>query len=319
MMFRWVRNLAVFRRFRKIELLILIAMIWLLPDGLQAQVSEPSDPLQLEEGGSTDEVANLDLFDEDTELTKKGWSQFYVAAGFMHLDGDGSFSLRLPNGKDVTIIDFDRAGLKDTDSSYWLALNWRSANSRWGAWLGSWQYDAVGSRIWEESLPIGDDREIPVGASVSSDFDAKWYILEATYSVYRTSTIDAGIGFGFHIVDIDTTASVNLEVGDEGFEDVSTNLDTLAPLPNGLIYLHWKFAPKWNLVTRVGYFSLDYDKYSGSMTNAHAMVNRQLSSRWTLGVGYQFVDLDLDIEKDDYLEIYDVQFSGPLAFLRYGF
>ena len=35
------------------------------------------------------------------------------------------------------------------------------------------------------------------------------------------------------------------------------SLDTLAPLPNLLAYLHWKFTPRWNFVGRVGYFSLD--------------------------------------------------------------
>ena len=57
--------------------------------------------------------------------------------------------------------------------------------------------------MWEDSLPVGGT-EIPVGASVTSAFDAKWYILEATYSFYRSDTVDTGIGIGFHVVDIDT-------------------------------------------------------------------------------------------------------------------
>jgi hypothetical protein len=132
-MFKRIGAPGFFGMLGKIELITLIVLIFLLPDGLQAQAPESSEPLQIEQGDSTDDVPNLDLFDEDTELTKKGWLQFYVAAGFMYLDGEGSFSLSLPNGEDVTIIDFDRAGLNDKDSSYWLALNWRSANSRWGA------------------------------------------------------------------------------------------------------------------------------------------------------------------------------------------
>ena len=70
---------------------------------------------------------------------------------------------------------------------------------------------------------------------------------------------------------------------------------------------------------KLGYFSLDYSDYSGQMTNAHAMINYQLSPRWALGAGYQFVDLDLDIEKDDFTQVYDINFSGPMAFLRFSF
>jgi hypothetical protein len=135
-----------------------------------------------EEAETPDSVPGLDLFDEDAEETRKGWSQLHVSAGIMYLDADGSFSARLPDGNDVPIINFDRAGLEESDTSYWLSANWRSANSRWGAWFGSWRYDVNGTSIWEDSLELPNEGEIPVGASVTSDFDAQWYILEVTYS-----------------------------------------------------------------------------------------------------------------------------------------
>ena len=101
---------------------------------------------QNDDAESTDEV--LDLFDEDEERTKKGWIQFYASLGIMSLDADGRLSARPPNGNNTTIIDFDRAGLKETDNSYWLSLNWRSANSHWGAWFGSWEYDVGVTNQW---------------------------------------------------------------------------------------------------------------------------------------------------------------------------
>ncbi|NOR20437.1 MAG: hypothetical protein GQ538_10175 [Xanthomonadales bacterium] len=269
---------------------------------------------QTDSGASVEEQADdLDMFDEDTERTKKGWLQFYTSFGITYLDADGSFVAGLPNGKEVTVIDFDRAGLDETDYSYWLTFNWRSAKSRWGAWFGSWEYDAIGSRQW------GGGFEIPVGASISTSFDAKWYIVEGTYSFVRTESLDAGIGFGFHMVDLDTTINTRIQIGDQEVSNISRQLDTLAPLPNVLAYLHWKFTANWHLVSRVGYFSLDYNQYSGEMTNAHALLNYELSPRWALGFGYQFVDLDLDVEKDKYVQIYDMNFSGPMAFVRFHF
>ena len=301
---------------RFMVLTTLMTLLSLYSLDLQAQSQSASAPV--EEGDDTGEVPTLDLFDEDAELTKKGWTQFYVAVGAMYLDGDGKFSARLQDGREVTIIDFDRAGLKETDSSYWLSINWRSASSRWGAWFGSWRYDVVGSREWEDSLPV-DGGDIPVGASVTSDFDATWYILEATYSFYRSESVDTGVGLGIHTVDLDTTLTARVNIGDQEVQLVSKGLDTLAPLPNLLAYLHWKFAPRWNFVGRVGYFSLDYSDYSGEMTNLHAMVNYQLSPRWALGFGYQFVNLDLDVEKKDYIQVYDINFAGPMAFAKFRF
>jgi len=266
-----------------------------------------------------EETPQLDLFDDDSERTKEGWVQFYVSLGATYLDADGRLSAQLPGGDNVTIIDFDRAGLKETDSSYWLTLNWRSATSRWGAWFGSWRYDVTGSRIWDQSLEIPGKDPIPVGASVTSSFDAKWYILEGTYSFYRTETIDTGIGLGLHTVNLNTTLKARIQVADNSEELVSEQLTTLAPLPNVLAYLHWKFAPRWSLVGRFGWFGLDYKDYSGKMTNAHAMVNYEISPRWSLGMGYQFVELDLEVAKTEYVQDYDIKFSGPMAYLRFNF
>ena len=288
-----------------------VVFVLLFATAAWPQDSDPDD--------SPAEVPQLELFDNDVELTRKGWSQFHLAAGFMRLSADGIYSLRFPDGRQLTILDFDRAGLEDTDSSYWLSLNWRARNSRWGAWFASWRYDAVGSRAWDDNLDLGNGVVIPVGASVTSDFDATWYILEATYSFYRSETVDAGMGFGVHTVDLDTQLTARVFIDDEEIEVISGGLDTLAPLPNVLAYTAWKFAPRWMVIARVGYFSLDYQDYSGDMINAHGMVNYAISPRWSLGMGYQFVNLDLDVEKDDYTQVYDIDFAGPMAFLRVSF
>ena len=64
---------------------------------------------------------------------------------------------------------------------------------------------------------------------------------------------------------------------------------------------------------------VDYDKYSGDMINAHVMVNYSLSPRWELGGGYQFVDLYLEVEKTDFIQIYDIDFAGPMLYAKFHF
>jgi len=274
---------------------------------------------QDDDAASAEDEAELDLFDDDAETTDMGWSQLYLSGGVTYLDADGVFSVNMPDGENVTILNFDRAGLDESDASYWLALNWRSAHSRWGAWFGSWEYDVTGSNIWEDSLEIPGKEPIPVGASVTSEFDAKWYILESTYSFYRSKTVDTGIGVGFHIVDLDTRITARIQVDDVQDEVVTESLATLAPLPNLMLYLHWKLTPRWNLVSRFGYFGLDYKDYSGQMTNAHVMFNFDFADRWSLGLGYQFVDLDLRVDKEVHEQAYKVDFAGPITYLRFRF
>ncbi len=224
----------------RVKVLFLIAVTMaLLAFSLPAVTQEEQNEEQDDNG--------LDLFDSDVERTREGWSRFNVALGLAYLDADGILAARLPDQPPVTIIDFDRVGLKETDSSHWLSMTWRSDKSRWGAWFGNWRYDVNGARTWENEIQVPDGPLIPVGAWVESEFDATWYILEATYSIFRTETVDAGLGIGVHTVNVDTRLTAQVNVGEEQVEVVQGDLKTLAPLPNVLAYVHWEFLPRWDL------------------------------------------------------------------------
>ena len=92
--------------------LVLLAVLSTLPP-----VIGRADTADTEGGDS------LDIFDSDVEQTRQGWSELYVALGGALFDADGSFSVVPPNRDPITIIDFDRVGLRETDSSYWLSVN----------------------------------------------------------------------------------------------------------------------------------------------------------------------------------------------------
>ena len=110
-----------------------------------------------------------------------------------------------------------------------------------------------------------------------------------------------------------------VNAGDQEIETINETFDTLAPLPNILGYAYWKFADRWRLTVRYGWFGLSYKEYDGQMTNLHALLRFDLSSRWAIEGGYQFVKLDLDVEKEKYTRVYDVDFNGPMAVLRFNF
>ena len=261
----------------------------------------------------------VDLFDDDVERDEDGWPTLYIGLGLTYLDADGIYAARVGQNPPVTIIDFDRAGLDETDASYWLSINWRSSKSRWGAWFASWRYDVSGGYRWEEDLELPGRPTIPASAFVNSEFDTTWYILEATYSFWQTEHVDAGLGLGLHTVDVATGLEARIDIGEEGAEVVQASLSTLAPLPNLMAFVHWRFHERWNLLGRAGWFGLDYDNYSGGMTNAHLTLTYDITPRTALGAAWHFVSLDLDIEKTKYTQVYDIDFSGPMAFLRFSF
>ena len=263
-----------------------------------------------------------DAVESDGSSAYSPWPKWYISAGAAWLEVDGRYGIYNPDFGFVPIVDFDTVGIPDNDTSPYLSLTWRSSESRWGAWFAYWRFEAAGSREWSADLPIDPDTTIPVGAMVSSDFDASFYIAEVTYSIVRNERVDAGLGFGFHIVDLDTNLLATVNIDEFEFEVIRGSLDTLAPLPNVSGYAAWRFAPRWTLSGRAGWFGLSVDKFSGDMFNAHAMLDFHLSERWTLGGGYQFVSFDVDIdemEDEGYTEVYDLDFEGPVLYLSLTF
>ncbi len=41
--------------------------------------------------------------------------------------------------------------------------------------------------------------------------------------------------------------------------------------------------------------------------------------RWGLEAGYQFIKLDVDVNEDNYIAVFDMDFDGPMAVLRFTF
>ncbi len=296
------------------ERLLLIALFAFSCSCAFAQ--DPS-PVETEE---EDDGDALELLDGDAEKNHQGWPRFAVGIGYMWLEADGTYSIReRTSGDEVTIIDFDRLGVDDEDGSPTLNLTWRSRSSNWGAWAAYWSFSGAGFRFWEDELDFGDGTLVPVGAGVATTLETDWYIVEATYSFVHNETWDVGIGAGFHVVDFDTSLAVGAFVGEDFQVERRVRLDTLAPLPNVLGYARWRISDRWQATARYGWFGLSYDDYDGRMTNLHALMLFDFNDRWSLEAGYQFVKLDVDVNHSDYTELFDIDFDGPMAAVRFSF
>ena len=296
------------------ERLLLAAILVLTTSTAAAQNPAPAETREADDG------EKMELFDSDAEKNYAGWPRFTLGVGYMWLEADGTYRIREnAGGREATIIDFDRLGVDDKDGSPWMSLKWRSRSSNWGAWAAYWSFSGAGFRIWEDDLDLGDGTLIPVGAGVATSFETDWYIVEATYSFVHNETWDVGIGAGFHVVDLNTSLAVSAEIGDESRVEQVVRLDTLAPLPNVLGYARWRISDRWVATARYGWFGLSYDDYDGRMTNFHGTVQFDFSDRWGLEAGYQFVKLDVDVNHENYTELFDIDFDGPLVAVHFNF
>ena len=133
------------------------------------------------------------------------------------------------------------------------------------------------------------DNSYPIGALVSSQFSSDIIRLSGGYSFVRDAQKEFGFTFGLHTTDF----KVSLAASGVGSETG----DLLAPLPTTGVYGAYALTPKWLVCGRVDVFSLSYDVYGGSLTNATIGVDYRFFRNFGLGAAYRHIDCDLNVTK----------------------
>ena len=65
--------------------------------------------------------------------------------------------------------------------------------------------------------------------------------------------------------------------------------------------------------------SLNYDEYDGTLFSARGAVEWRPWKHVGLGAAYQYIEVELDVDKSNKQEYYDFEFYGPVLFLTVGF
>lgn len=164
-----------------------------------------------------------------------------------------------------------------------------------------------------------DDVTFPVNASVTAGFGTDIYRFTAGYSFVRNDTVEVGLGLGLHMTQLDFEISGQGSTGGAPVTLQNRRKDFLAPMPTVGLYTTFEVAPRVTINARADYLSLGIDDYDGSILNAQASVSYRFTDTFGIGVGYRYVDYDLDVEKDNYVASFDYKFWGPSIFIEAGF
>lgn len=221
----------------------------------------------------------------------------------------------------VDRLDLSDLGLEDNTEVFWTDLTWQLAE-RWQLGLSFSSFDADGYKEATTNGNLGDlDWEI--GASLTSAFDMRLYIADLTWDFLKTDNAHLGVGVGVHAagLDLDVLAEVWTGAGGTGerIEVGREKASVLAPLPNVSLVGGWQITDRLYLGGLLGYFSLSYDRYDGRLFSARALLEWRPWKRFGLGAAYQFVDVDLEVEKSRSRDSYDLEFDGSVLFVSMGF
>ena len=231
-------------------------------------------------------------------------------------DAAGRFGISRTN-QDAPLLDFDRNAIDDDDETLLAGLTWE-ISERWRMDFIYFSTDYAGQFDLAHEL-IWDRQSIPLGARVNTGLEADFLIAQAGYSLYRTESSRSGLGFGLHIVDFGAFIKARLTIGEDPVFEYASDIDYIAPLPNVYGFLEKDLTDRLTLLGYAGYFSLSYDDNEGELLTADLSLEYLLNKRLAIGVGYNILEIDVEIDKSDSREIYDVDFDGLKIYLSYQF
>ena len=253
---------------------------------------------------------------------------FRLGANFLTVDGDlgsGTDNQEFPD------IDIDTLGVDEDETSLYFAARWRPSH-RWMIKFDYFGFDNSG----DVSRPLLDFGGSGIGTlRAETRLKTDFYVIQAASTSWgpflglqlrslaarylKNERADLGLGLGLHVIDFDTSLRLTGQLGNTVRKIGTERTDLLVPLPNLLAYGTYAFTPKLSLDGSVAYFSLDYDDYDGSLFRGTINLEYRFTDHIGAGIGYNYTNMNLDIEDDDVTTEYDLNYTGPVVFLSAGF
>jgi hypothetical protein len=179
------------------------------------------------------------------------------------------------------------------------------AGQRWKIEFEFFQLNRSHSQSISKTINWGD-KTYPINTVVEGEFDSTVYRLSGGYSFVKNDQGELGATLGLFTTKFKESLSAS-GVGGQA-------ADTLAPLPTIGFYGAYALSPRWLLSGRLDYFSLNYNDYDGSLTNASVSIDYRVARNFGIGAGYRYVDYDLTVSKSDFNGGVRYKFSGPTVY-----
>lgn len=244
--------------------------------------------------------------------------RFVIGAGGMWANVNGTASLNSRSDVDGTEIDLEDDLGFDDDESIWAAnFRWRITD-KFNLSLSYLQLHQSSKHVLTETINWGNLQFEP-GTRVDSKFDLGMTRAFLGYSLIKTDQAELGIGAGLHFLDFDARLGGQAAVNGITIPYASQSADFLAPLPNLGVYGGYAFSPKWYVGAYADWLSLDIDDYSGSLTGLGANIQYQAFKHAGIGIGYQYFNVNVKVDKSDWKGEVDYTYQGPSVFITVNF
>lgn len=232
---------------------------------------------------------------------------------------DNTFKISA-GGRDIENdeIDFGNSvGVDDSNTLFNAQLRWKFGKKRkWSIWGQYFENNAKGDATLTEDVEW-QGLVFREGTFVEAGVDIAVTRLFLGYSFVKNDQHDFGVGAGIHNLDIGAFIGGEAMINDETTGYQREEVGGSQILPNIGTWYNFSPAKKWLLHGRVDWISANIDKYDGTMWNFNAGVNFQAWRHVGFDLSYQYFNIDLKVDDDDWIGGAEMTYSGPIISMTF--
>jgi hypothetical protein len=210
-------------------------------------------------------------------------------------------------------VDFgDSVGVDNSNTIANVQLRWKFGRERkWSIWGQYFSNDATGDATLEEDVEF-DGINFREGSFVEAGVKFEVARVFVGRSFVKNEQHDFGVGAGIHNLDLSAFIGGEILVEDEttGYERADVGGSQI--LPNIGAWYSFSPARMWAIHGRVDWISANIGDYDGTMWNTNLGVNFQPWRHVGFDLSYQYFNIDLKVDKSDWIGGVDLTYSGPM-------
>lgn len=224
---------------------------------------------------------------------------------------DGSIDITLPP---TPFYDFEQTfGHKQDDDIFAADLVWRFGKM----WSFRGQY-FEGGRL--SSITLQRDVEwgdalFSAGSNIEARTGLEVFRLFFARDFSKSPQYEYGVGLGVHRLAVGAGLTGDFTVDGMPVFNETRAVSETAPLPNIGGWWAWSPVEKWVLDARIDWLDATIQEYSGGIINAAIGVNYQLFPNVGVGLKWQRLRLQLDVDKPEWRGAVKLQYEGAYLYV----
>ena len=220
----------------------------------------------------------------------KVWPKFEFAVGGFVTNDDTSIQINSTTlGAGVNVDLEDALGIDATTRTYRIDLLYRFGETRRNE-IEFHYFDNKrdGSKVLEEDIQVGDEI-FPAGTGVNSDSSLTFYNIDYVYNFLMDDRVRLGGSIGLH------TTGIKLDISESG-GGKATSQDVTAPLPMVGLRLDVVLTKHWRMKTNLNLFYIEYDNYTGRLSDTFVGVEYAPWKHFGLGAGVNAINYYIEAD-----------------------